>query len=65
VIVWAEDRPAALARAHRALTELELDGVPTTRNLGLAILESPAFQSGEYTTGFIAESAAALGLEAA
>jgi acetyl-CoA carboxylase biotin carboxylase subunit len=65
VIVWAEDRPAALARARRALTELELDGVPTTRPLGLAILESPTFQSGDYTTGFIAESAAELGLEAA
>jgi acetyl-CoA carboxylase, biotin carboxylase subunit len=65
VIVWAEDRPAALARARRALTELELDGIPTTRDLGLAILESPAFQSGEYTTAFITESAAELGLEAA
>jgi acetyl-CoA carboxylase biotin carboxylase subunit len=65
VIVWAEDRPAALARARRALTEIELDGIPTTRDLGLAILESPAFQSGEYTTAFIAESAAELGLEAA
>ncbi len=65
VIVWAEDRPAALARAHRALTEFELVGVPTTRDLGLAILASEAFRSGEYTTEFIAESAAELGLRAA
>ncbi len=56
VIVWAEDRPHALARAHRALTEFELVGVPTTRDLGLAILGSEAFASGNYTTGFIAES---------
>ncbi len=65
VIVWAEDRPAALARAERALEEFELTGVPTTRDLHLAIVRNEAFRSGEYTTGFIAESAVELGLEAA
>jgi acetyl-CoA carboxylase, biotin carboxylase subunit len=54
VIVWAEDRPAALARAERALTELELEGVPTTRDLALGIVRSAAFRSGEYTTEFLA-----------
>ncbi len=65
VIVWAEDRPAALARAERALEEFELTGVPTTRDLHLAIVRHLAFRSGEYTTGFIAERAADLGLQAA
>jgi acetyl-CoA carboxylase biotin carboxylase subunit len=65
VIVWAEDRPAALARARRALLELELDGVPTTRELGLAVLATDAFRSGDYTTGFLAEAADGLGLAAA
>jgi acetyl-CoA carboxylase biotin carboxylase subunit len=55
VIVWAEDRPAAIARARRALSEFELEGVPTTRGLAIEILESDAFTSGRYTTGFLGE----------
>ena len=31
LVVWDEDRPAAIARALRALRELELEGMPTTR----------------------------------
>ena len=46
VIVWAEDRPAAVRRARRALTEFELEGVPTTRELAIDILESEPFTSG-------------------
>ncbi len=65
VIVWADDRPGAIARARRALAELELDGIPTTRELHLAILASDGFRSGDYTTGFLAESWAGLGLAAA
>jgi acetyl-CoA carboxylase biotin carboxylase subunit len=62
VIVWAEDRPAAIARARRALEELELEGVPTTRSLALEILETESFASGAYTTSFLAGSTlAALG----
>ena len=55
VVVWAEDRPAAVRRARRALTEFELEGVPTTRELAIDILESEAFTSGGYTTAFISE----------
>ncbi|MDQ3670379.1 MAG: acetyl-CoA carboxylase biotin carboxylase subunit, partial [Actinomycetota bacterium] len=57
VIVWAEDRPAALARALRALSELELEGVPTTRELAMDILRNSRFASGDYTTQFITEAA--------
>ena len=53
VIVWAEDRPAAVARALRALSELELEGVATTRELAIEILRSDEFATGRYTTGFI------------
>jgi acetyl-CoA carboxylase biotin carboxylase subunit len=56
VLVWAEDRPAAIRRARRALTEFELEGVPTTRELAIDILESEPFTSGNYTTAFIAET---------
>ncbi len=60
VIVWAEDRPAALRRARRALTEFELEGVPTTRDLAIDILESEAFASGRYTTAFLSEDGGSL-----
>jgi acetyl-CoA carboxylase biotin carboxylase subunit len=55
VIVWAEDRPAALRRAVRALTEFQLEGVPTTRELAIDILESDEFGSGDYTTAFLGD----------
>jgi acetyl-CoA carboxylase biotin carboxylase subunit len=55
VLVWAEDRPAAVRRARRALTEFELEGVPTTKELAIDILHSESFTSGRYTTAFIAE----------
>jgi acetyl-CoA carboxylase biotin carboxylase subunit len=60
VIVWAEDRPSALARARRALSEFELLGVPTTRGLAIDIAETEEFTSGRYTTAFLAGAAARL-----
>jgi acetyl-CoA carboxylase biotin carboxylase subunit len=60
VIVWGEDRSVALARARRALTELQLEGVPTTRELALDIAASEEFGSGEYTTSFLADAAPSL-----
>jgi acetyl-CoA carboxylase biotin carboxylase subunit len=53
--VWDEDRPAALLRAERALVELQVEGVPTTRELALDILRSHAFRSGAYSTSYLAE----------
>ena len=53
--VLDEDRPRALARAARALRELAVEGVPTTRELALDILGSPAFASGDYSTSTLAE----------
>jgi acetyl-CoA carboxylase biotin carboxylase subunit len=55
LVVWADDRPSAIARARRSLDELELDGVPTTREFALETLRSEAFLSGEYSTDFVAE----------
>jgi acetyl-CoA carboxylase, biotin carboxylase subunit len=60
LIVWAEDRPAALRRALRALQEFELEGVPTTRELAMDILRNPDFVSGEYTTRFLERAEADL-----
>ena len=55
LVVWAEDRPAAIARGLRALGELELEGVPTTRELAADVLRSDAFASGDYSTSTLAE----------
>jgi len=56
LVVWDGDRAAAIARALRALGELELTGVPTTQALALEILASDGFRSGRYSTGYLAES---------
>ncbi len=55
LIACDEDRPAAIARAERMLGELVVEGVPTTRELALAILASDEFRSGEYSTSTLAE----------
>ena len=56
LVVWDADRPAALERALRALGELEIAGVPTTRDAALEILAGPEFRSGDYSTGYLAEA---------
>jgi acetyl-CoA carboxylase, biotin carboxylase subunit len=60
VIVWDADRPAAIARALRALGELEVRGVPTTREAAIDILRSEEFQRGDYSTTFLEEAGARL-----
>jgi acetyl-CoA carboxylase biotin carboxylase subunit len=55
LIVWDEDRPAAIVRAVRTLHELEVRGVPTTRDVSIEILESEPFRRGEYSTSFLEE----------
>jgi acetyl-CoA carboxylase biotin carboxylase subunit len=55
VIVADDDRPAAIARAVRALEELEVDGIPTTRDLALDVLRSRGFAAGDYSTGYLDE----------
>ena len=58
--VWADDRAAAIARGRRALSELDVDGLPTTRDLALDIIASEPFVSGRYSTSFVDENAALL-----
>ena len=60
LIVWAEDRLAAIARSIRALQELELDGVPTTQALALDILRSPEFAGGDHRRAFLEEMVGSL-----
>jgi acetyl-CoA carboxylase biotin carboxylase subunit len=55
VIVWDETRPEAISRARRALSELEVDGIPTTRELALDLLDTREFRSGDYSTSILGE----------
>ena len=56
LIVWGDDRAQALARARRALRELEIEGVTTTRELFLDIASEPVFASGRYTTAYLEDA---------
>jgi acetyl-CoA carboxylase biotin carboxylase subunit len=60
VIVHGGDREQAMARARRALGELEIEGVATTRELFLEILDEPRFGSGRYTTAYLDDARDAL-----
>ncbi|MGZ4431967.1 MAG: acetyl-CoA carboxylase biotin carboxylase subunit, partial [Gaiellales bacterium] len=60
LIVHGQDRPQALARARRALRELEIEGVATTRELFQEVLREPGFRSGSYTTGYLEDARSAL-----
>jgi acetyl-CoA carboxylase, biotin carboxylase subunit len=55
LIVWDRDRPSCVARGLRCLDELVIEGVPTTRELHMDILQNPAFLSGHFSTHFIEE----------
>jgi acetyl-CoA carboxylase biotin carboxylase subunit len=56
LVVYDETRPAAIARCLRALRELELEGVPTTREAALEIIASDSFREGRYSTSFLDET---------
>jgi acetyl-CoA carboxylase biotin carboxylase subunit len=56
LIVWDEDRATAIERCLRALGELELRGVPTTREAAIEIVGSEEFRSGRYSTSFLEET---------
>jgi acetyl-CoA carboxylase biotin carboxylase subunit len=60
LIVVDGNRRLAISRARRALTEFEIEGVPTTRNVLLDILDSEEFRRGEYSTSFLEEAGARL-----
>ena len=53
IIVWDVDRPAALARARRAMRELRIDGIKTTAPLIRDLLSTPEVVDGGYDTGFV------------
>ena len=60
LIVFDGNRRLAIKRALRALDELEVEGVPTTRDVLRDVLDSDEFRSGEYSTSFLEEAGARL-----
>jgi acetyl-CoA carboxylase biotin carboxylase subunit len=53
LIVWDEDRLRALARLTRALGELKIEGVHTTRPLHLALAADEAVRAARYDTRWL------------
>jgi len=53
LIVWDEDRPAALRRLRNALADYEIAGLTTNVSFLGAIAAHPAFAAGAIDTGFI------------
>jgi acetyl-CoA carboxylase biotin carboxylase subunit len=55
LIVWASDRPAAIERMDRALSEFEIDGrgVKTTIPFHRSVLANEQFRSGDVDTSFL------------
>jgi acetyl-CoA carboxylase biotin carboxylase subunit len=59
LIVHGRDRPEALARLHRALGELIIDGVDTSVPLFRALLQEPDVLTGEYNIHWLEKFLAA------
>jgi acetyl/propionyl-CoA carboxylase alpha subunit len=58
LVVWGRDRNEALRRLRAALTEFVIGGIRTSLPFHLRALETAAFSSGEYDTGFVESSLA-------
>jgi len=61
LVVWASDRPAAIARMKRALRECAITGVPTTIPFHQQVMETPEFRSGVVYTNFVDKLMTTLG----
>lgn len=53
LVVWAEDREAALRRMDRALLEFRIIGIDTSIPFCRSVINHPDFIKGKYTTHFI------------
>ncbi len=62
LIVWDDDRDAAIARMARALEEYTIDGITTTIPFLQRLIKHPDFIRGDTYTRFIQDEAKALGI---
>ena len=53
LIVWGADRKEALARCRRVLSEVVVEGVPTTIPFLKTVINNKQFIDGKYNTGFV------------
>ena len=53
LVVWAEDRPRALARLGRALVDYTVGGIRTNLAFLSRVITHPEFARGQYDIGFI------------
>jgi len=53
LIIWAEDRPRAIARTKRALWEFQIGGVRHNIPFHQVVMDHPQWIKGEYSTSFI------------
>jgi len=53
VVVWGDTRDTALARARRALDEVEVQGVATTAGFLRTVVDLPQFEQASYDTTFL------------
>ena len=56
LIVWAQDRPQAIARMRRALSDLVIAGVQTNIPFHLALLDHPDYVQGNVHTSWLEHS---------
>jgi acetyl-CoA carboxylase, biotin carboxylase subunit len=55
LVAWAEDRPLAIARMRRALSEYVVTGIKTTLPFFTWLLAEPAFIEGRFHTAYLDE----------
>ena len=55
LVVWGSDRPTAIARMQRALSELSVGGVATTAAAHTQIMAAEDFQAGTHSTKWVEE----------
>jgi acetyl-CoA carboxylase biotin carboxylase subunit len=55
LIAWAEDRPSAIERMRRALSEYVVSGIRTSLPFFAWLLDQPAFLSGAFHTAYLDE----------
>jgi acetyl-CoA carboxylase biotin carboxylase subunit len=53
IIAWGNTRAEAMARMHRAISEMRIDGVKTTLPFHQALLRNEQFRRGEVHTKFV------------
>ena len=53
LVTWGSDRDQALRRMRRALSELQISGIPTTTSFHRQVMAHPVFEKGTYDTRFL------------